>query len=220
MVVIFTSFQMFARRPAQLGLSRMPDLQRAFEFFNNGIPLIKLYKKKPSFEEILSLVLLMSSSEPSLREPLGADWYDNTLIVLKTKNLSATIGLKPNSINCALRQHHLVKVRMLKEEDKIELNDKRDWKIVKDELNEFERSKVESGQQHLLKWSKSASRRVKREMTIEINEQPAETMQKSIISMDFDDFFSIEDHFMDSDANIFNSSLQPDGYSNGLSWLQ
>ena len=200
---------MFASQSTQLELNNdhdqdsESDIQRAFVLMENGIPLKRLYKKKQSFEEILVLSLRMSLYDPSKREQIGVFWFDENHIALKTKNLSSTIGLKPNSINCSLRQHHLVKVRLLKEEDKIEMKDKRDWKIMKDEKNEFERSKVESGQHHLLKWNKPMNKHQEECTTTFFNEQTISTFEQTFI--DISELTREEDNELEY-RNFFNQA--------------
>ena len=130
-------------------------VDEAFRCINQNIPLVTLFQKKPKFEESITLALHLSTLDSSLREKIGVFWIDENTFALKTKSLANSIGLKPNSINCGLRQHQLGKVGKVPLEYIKDFNDKRNWKMMQDKRNLFTRTKVEEGENHdLLQWVK------------------------------------------------------------------
>ena len=121
---------------------------------NENVPHIKVPKKKLKFEDYISSALRLSTQKPSIREAIGTFWIDEYTFALKTSNLARSIGLKPNSINCGLRQHQLIKIGRVSPEDIKDFDDKRNWKMMQDKQKQFTRTKVESGYHDLLKWIK------------------------------------------------------------------
>ena len=142
-------------------------IEEAFICINHNVPLMTLFRKKPRFEEYITFILYLSTLNPSIKEKLGVFWIDEYTLALKTSNLARSIGLKPNSINCGLRQHQLEKVGRVAPEDNIkDFDDKRNWKIMQDKQKLFTRTRVEEGGNHdLLKWIKPVKQNEKQKST-------------------------------------------------------
>ena len=133
-------------------------IEEAFICINHNVPLITLFRKKPRFEEYITFILYLSTLNPSIKEKLGVFWIDEYTLALKTSNLARSIGLKPNSINCGLRQHQLEKVGRVSPEDIKDFDDKRKQKL-------FTRTRVEGGNHDLLKWIKPVKQIEKQKST-------------------------------------------------------
>ena len=141
-------------------------IEEAFICINHNVPLMTLFRKKPRFEEYITFILYLSTLNPSIKEKLGVFWIDEYTLALKTSNLARSIGLKPNSINCGLRQHQLEKVGRVSPEDIKDFDDKRNWKIMQDKQKLFTRTRVEEGGNHdLLKWIKPVKQIEKQKST-------------------------------------------------------
>lgn len=161
-------------------------VDKALDYVDQKIPLKTLFKKKPKFEISITLALHLSSIDPSKREKIGAFWIDDQNFALKTINLANSVGLKPNSINCGLRQHQIEKIGKLSFEEMKNFVDKRNWKVMKDVKKQFLRSAVEKGgNHHLLKWVKPIKKKTQKQDkdVLEANDGISEF---SFINHDFD----------------------------------
>lgn len=135
----------------------------AFNYIECNKPLVDLYGSNKSFEKVLAISLALSSFNPSMREKIGVFWLDESHFALRTKNFSKTYGITVSGMNKNFQFHHIVQVGVMKREDLSEFEEKKGWKIMKDETNEFISSKVTIGCQNLLKFEPSCNIKNKKE---------------------------------------------------------
>ena len=95
---------------------------------------------------------MLSFFYSSKKEKIGVFWLDDYHFALRTKNFSKTYGISISGINKNFQFHHIVQVGKIRHEELQEFEDKDNWRIMKDETNNFRRSKVMIGCQHLLKF--------------------------------------------------------------------
>ena len=182
---------MFARQITPLDHDVDSITTKAFALLDNNKPLIDLYDHpKKSFEKVLVLSLMLSSFDPSKKEKIGVFWLDDYHFALRTKNFSKTYGISISGINKNFQFHHIVQVGKIRHEELQEFEDKDNWRIMKDETNNFRRSKVMIGCQHLLKFDPQLNKGVKTQTNTEIlnigEELSLNDIEETFIEPEFD----------------------------------